>query len=69
MNTLRFTHIELRNWKNSAAIDVPLSPRTMIVGPNASGKSNFLDAFRFLRDLVLTEGGSLASAVKTKKKI
>ena len=64
MSPLRFTHIELRNWKNFAAIDVPLAPRTMIVGPNASGKSNFLDAFRFLRDLVLTEGGSLASAVK-----
>jgi predicted ATPase len=34
-----------------------------VVGPNAIGKSNFLDAFRFLRDLVL-EGGGLAKAVE-----
>lgn len=64
MSTLRFTQIELRNWKNFARVDVPLSSRTIVVGPNASGKSNFLDAFRFLRDLVLPEGGDLASAVK-----
>jgi predicted ATPase len=63
MSTLRFTRIELRNWKNFARVDVPLSPRTIVVGPNASGKSNFLDAFRFLRDLVQAEGGGLAPAV------
>jgi len=33
-----------------------------LVGPNASGKSNFLDAFRFLRDLV-NVGGGLEKAV------
>ena len=36
--------------------------RVFLVGPNASGKSNFLDAFRFLRDLA-SAGGGLQEAV------
>ena len=36
--------------------------RMFIVGPNASGKSNFLDVFRFLHDLVKPAGG-LQSAI------
>jgi predicted ATPase len=28
-----------------------------VVGPNASGKSNLLDAFRFLRDIADPRGG------------
>ena len=35
------------------------------MGPNAIGKSNLLDAFRFLRDLTL-EGGGLARAVELR---
>lgn len=31
--------------------------RAFLVGPNASGKSNLLDAFRFLRDLAEPQGG------------
>ena len=62
MSAIRFSRIELRNWKNFTRVDVPLANRVFLVGPNASGKSNFLDAFRFLRDLV-TEGGGLAKAV------
>jgi predicted ATPase len=65
MSAMRFTAIELRNWKNFTKVDVPLASRVFLVGPNASGKSNFLDAFRFLRDLV-TEGGGLAKAVQAR---
>lgn len=65
MSALRFARIELRNWKNFTKVDVPLSRRVFLVGPNASGKSNFLDAFRFLRDLV-TDGGGLAKAVQSR---
>ena len=53
----RFAGIWLRNWKNFATCDVPLAARVFLVGPNASGKSNFLDVFRFLRDLVALGGG------------
>lgn len=56
-SALRFSRIQLRNWKNFATCDVPIANRLFLVGPNASGKSNFLDAFRFLRDLALPGGG------------
>jgi predicted ATPase len=67
-DTLRFAELELTNWRNFLSVKVPLAPRTFLVGPNAIGKSNFLDAFRFLRDLTL-EGGGLAEAVKLRGKI
>lgn len=45
------SRLKLRNWKNFRSVDVKLHPRTFLIGPNASGKSNLLDAFRFLRDV------------------
>lgn len=65
MNTMHFTRIELKNWKNFTNLNVGLAGRVFIVGPNAIGKSNLLDAFRFLRDLVM-EGGGLAKAVSLR---
>ncbi len=53
----RFSRVVLENWRNFAHCDVQLQRRAFIVGPNASGKSNLLDAFRFLRDIVATGGG------------
>lgn len=51
------SHIKLKNWRNFRSVDVSLAERVFIVGPNASGKSNFLDVFRFLRDLARSGGG------------
>ena len=48
---MRFSHIKLKNWRNFGEVDCDLPERAFIVGPNASGKSNFLDVFRFLRDI------------------
>jgi predicted ATPase len=62
---LRFSHVQLRNWKNFAACDVAVADRVFLVGPNASGKSNFLDAFRFLRDLA-SPGGGFQEAVRRR---
>lgn len=56
------SRIILRNWKNFKEADVPLTNRVFIVGPNASGKSNLLDVFRFLRDIA-KPGGGLQKAV------
>jgi len=42
-----------------------MGQRCFLVGPNACGKSNFLDAFRFLRD-ISKPGGGLQSAVKCR---
>ena len=54
---MRFTHISLENWRNFAKVDVDLQRRGFLIGPNASGKSNLLDVFRFLRELVSVGGG------------
>ena len=54
---MKFSRISLENWRNFGRVDVPLQNRAFLVGPNASGKSNFLDAFRFLRDIVISGGG------------
>ena len=55
-----------KNWRNFQQIDVRLSERQFIVGANASGKSNLLDIFRFLRDIVKAEGGGFQKAVKDR---
>lgn len=59
------SHIILKNWRNFLSVDVELGDRVFIVGPNACGKSNFLDVFRFLRDIA-KPGGGLQTAVKER---
>ena len=59
------TRIELENWKNFHKCDIRLSERCFVVGANASGKSNFLDVFRFLRDITRM-GGGLQAAVAAR---
>ena len=58
--------LELTNWKNFRTPGpISLGRRVFLVGPNASGKSNFLDAFKFLRDLCIP-GGGLQQAVNSR---
>ena len=59
------SRIRLRNWRNFREVDTDLSDRAFLLGPNASGKSNFLDVFRFLRDIVRA-GGGLQRAVSSR---
>jgi len=53
----RFSRVHLENWRNFSDVTAELQRRVFLVGPNASGKSNLLDVFRFLRDIVATGGG------------
>lgn len=53
----RIGRMVLENWRNFRQVDAQLQRRTFLVGPNASGKSNLLDALRFLRHLVRVGGG------------
>src|SRR5262245_14626349 len=46
--------VRIRGYKSIAFCDVTLEPLTILVGRNASGKSNFLDALSFLRDAMET---------------
>jgi len=57
------SRVKLKNWRNFRQVNVKLRERQFIVGPNASGKSNLLDIFCFLRDIGKKEGGGLQKAV------
>ena len=57
--------LHIRNWRNFKEIEADLKPRVFVLGPNAVGKSNLLDAFRFLRDIV-SPGGGLSTAIATR---
>lgn len=60
------TRLKLKNWRNFRDVDVKLGPRGYLIGANASGKSNFLDVFRFLRTIAQSEGGGLQKALKDR---
>jgi predicted ATPase len=62
----RLTHLRLVNWRNFRNVDLPIEERMFVVGPNASGKSNLLDALRFLRDIA-SPGGSLVRAAEERR--
>lgn len=49
------TRIEIDGFKSFEGLKLDLQPFTVIAGPNASGKSNFFDALRFLSRLASTD--------------
>ena len=60
------TKLTLKNWRNFKKLEVPLHSRTYIIGANATGKSNLLDVFRFLRDICKPAGGGLQKAIEDR---
>jgi len=59
------SRLVLKNWRNFRSADVRFAQRVFLTGPNASGKSNLLDVFRFLRDIA-KPGGGLQSAMRDR---
>lgn len=51
------SRVRVENYRSIASCDVRLGPLTVLAGPNAAGKSNFLDAVRFVRDALETSPG------------
>ena len=47
-----FTRVEANAYRSLKILKVDLGPYQVLVGPNASGKSNFLDVIGFLSDLL-----------------
>ena len=45
-------NIGIRNFKSFDRVRVPLGPLCVLVGANAAGKTNFVDAFRFLQECI-----------------
>jgi predicted ATPase len=62
---MRITHLKVWNWRNFLELGLDVPPRLFVVGPNASGKSNLLDAVRFLRDIA-GDGGGFQAAVQSR---
>ena len=60
------TNLKLRNWRNFTNVDIDLKETVYVIGPNASGKSNLLDIFRFMRDIVNPKGGGLQHAIASR---
>jgi len=55
--------VRVQNYKSIGKCDVALGCLTVLVGRNGAGKSNFLDALRFITDALMT---SLDHAVKSR---
>ena len=43
--------VHVKGYKSLADVEVRLEPLTVLFGPNAAGKSNFLDALQLLSRL------------------
>ena len=54
---MQIVRLKLENWRNFKRVNIPFSGRAFVIGPNASGKSNLLDALRLLRAVADPEGG------------
>lgn len=62
-----FSRIRLKNWRNFREVDTSLFDVTYLIGANATGKSNFLEVFRFLRDVAKPQGGGLQGAIADRR--
>lgn len=60
------TFVKLKNWRNFREVETRLAQNSYVIGPNAVGKSNLLDVFRFLRDICRPAGGGLQKAVEDR---
>lgn len=69
---MKIRKITLKNWMNYKNFSAEIRhDRIFVIGANASGKSNLLDAIRFLRDVALPagikpSGGGLQKAVNDR---
>ena len=57
------SNLKIRNFKSIASADIDFNPLTMLVGANASGKSNLINVFRFISNIA-TEGLDNAVALQ-----
>lgn len=60
-----FTRIQAKHFRSLRSIDQPLQSFHALVGPNASGKTTFLEVISILRDLVV-HNGNVSAAVQER---
>ena len=47
--------VHIKNYRSLRDVELPLKPLTVLVGPNASGKSNVLNALILLKMMITRE--------------
>ncbi|WP_297589661.1 AAA family ATPase [uncultured Mobiluncus sp.] len=62
---MEITSVKVRNWRNFKTVEFDVGKRLFMIGPNAAGKSNLMDVFRFLGD-ICTPGGGLTAALEKR---
>ena len=50
---IKITKISAKNFKSFKELNIDFSKFTVIVGANASGKSNFVRALKFIKDIMV----------------
>lgn len=51
----RLIELSVENFRSLRKVAIPFGPLNVLVGPNGSGKTNVLDVFRFLADVIRTD--------------
>lgn len=54
------TKVHIKNFKSLRDVSLTFGKNNVLVGPNMSGKSNILDFFRFVRDLLVPSPAGLS---------
>jgi len=58
--------VQIKNYLSLHNVELPLKPLTVLAGPNASGKSNVLEALHLLKSLLKNEEPPSASFIKSR---
>ena len=56
--------VHIKNYRSLRDVELPLKPLTVIVGPNASGKSNILSGLALLNNLMVFEKPPAVEAIQ-----
>ncbi|MCD6512239.1 MAG: AAA family ATPase, partial [Thermoplasmata archaeon] len=49
---MSISRIEVKNFKSFKELKIDIGKFNVLIGTNASGKSNFVNIFKFLRDIM-----------------
>ncbi len=49
---MHLNRLQIRHFRSLYQVELELKPLTILIGPNASGKSNLFKALRFLHDAI-----------------
>jgi predicted ATPase len=51
----RLIELDVENFRSLRQVSIPMGPLNVLVGANGAGKTNVLEVFRFLADVIRTD--------------